>query len=165
MNGGTLLKVCDFGSACDIRTIMTNDRGSPCWMAPEVFTSTNETPYNEKCDVYSYAITAWEILTRLKPYFDVEYNRFQLILKVTNDNLRPKPIKNCPNILKLFLERGMDADTKKRPSMQLIFNIMSYLDSLINTVPIEPLECNLRLSGSTDSKSDNSSNPEQVFYY
>ena len=34
---GTLLKICDFGTACDIHTYMTNNKGSAAWMAPEVF--------------------------------------------------------------------------------------------------------------------------------
>ncbi len=35
--GGTVLKICDFGTACDIQTHMTNNKGSAAWMAPEVF--------------------------------------------------------------------------------------------------------------------------------
>ena len=37
MAGGTVLKICDFGTACDIQTYMTNNKGSAAWMAPEVF--------------------------------------------------------------------------------------------------------------------------------
>ena len=37
MAGGTVLKICDFGTACDIQTHMTNNKGSAAWMAPEVF--------------------------------------------------------------------------------------------------------------------------------
>lgn len=36
MKGGTVLKVCDFGTASDLKTIMTFEKGSPCWVAPEV---------------------------------------------------------------------------------------------------------------------------------
>jgi len=32
-----VLKICDFGTACDIQTHMTNNKGSAAWMAPEVF--------------------------------------------------------------------------------------------------------------------------------
>ncbi|KAM7394962.1 hypothetical protein PAMA_006617 [Pampus argenteus] len=38
--GGTVLKICDFGTACDIQTHMTNNKGSAAWMAPEVFEGT-----------------------------------------------------------------------------------------------------------------------------
>jgi mitogen-activated protein kinase kinase kinase 7 len=34
---GKVLKICDFGTACDIQTHMTNNKGSAAWMAPEVF--------------------------------------------------------------------------------------------------------------------------------
>ncbi len=34
---GLTLKICDFGTACDKQTIMTNNKGSAAWMAPEVF--------------------------------------------------------------------------------------------------------------------------------
>lgn len=34
--GGTLLKICDFGTAADKQTYMTNNKGSAAWMAPEV---------------------------------------------------------------------------------------------------------------------------------
>ena len=37
MMEGRVLKICDFGTACDIKTQMTNSQGSAAWMAPEVF--------------------------------------------------------------------------------------------------------------------------------
>eukprot|EP00064_Thunnus_orientalis_P002228 superscaffoldBa00000156_g2235 len=40
--GGTVLKICDFGTACDIQTHMTNNKGSAAWMAPEYFPGFDE---------------------------------------------------------------------------------------------------------------------------
>ena len=34
---GTLLKICDFGTATAYHTEMTSNKGSASWMAPEVF--------------------------------------------------------------------------------------------------------------------------------
>ena len=42
---GTVLKICDFGTACDIQTHMTNNKGSAAWMAPEVFEGEHSAPY------------------------------------------------------------------------------------------------------------------------
>ena len=39
MNGGLTLKLCDFGTACDKRTLMTLEKGTPFWLAPEQMTS------------------------------------------------------------------------------------------------------------------------------
>ncbi|CAF1030892.1 unnamed protein product [Brachionus calyciflorus] len=61
------------------------------------------------------------------------------MLCVSANTIRPKPIKNCPRIFKLILERGMDNDPNKRPSMQLIFDIMKYLDNSFNKTPVKPL--------------------------
>ena len=39
--------------------------GTPYWTAPEVF---NDDVYNEKVDVYSFAICLWEVWTRKTPW-------------------------------------------------------------------------------------------------
>lgn len=36
IKGGTVLKICDFGTVTDKNTLMTNNKGSAAWMAPEV---------------------------------------------------------------------------------------------------------------------------------
>ena len=46
---GLMLKICDFGTACDMQTVMTNNKGSAAWMAPEVFEGNT---YTEKCDIF-----------------------------------------------------------------------------------------------------------------
>ena len=33
------LQICDFGTAGELQTNMTNNKGSAAWMAPEVFES------------------------------------------------------------------------------------------------------------------------------
>ena len=54
---------------------MTNNRGSAAWMAPEVFETTT---YTEKCDVFSWGIILWEILTRRLPFDDMRGNDFRV---------------------------------------------------------------------------------------
>ena len=44
---GLVLKICDFGTACNKRTIMTNNKGSAPWMAPEVFSGRIQTQFFE----------------------------------------------------------------------------------------------------------------------
>ena len=44
------------------------NKGSAAWMAPEVFEARE---YSEKCDVYSWAIILWEVLTRLRPFLNI----------------------------------------------------------------------------------------------
>lgn len=65
INGGRKLKICDFGTVADKATMMTNNKGSAAWMAPEVFEGST---YTEKCDVYSWGIILWEVLSREQPF-------------------------------------------------------------------------------------------------
>lgn len=60
VNKGTILKICDFGTVTDKSTLMTNNKGSAAWMAPEVFEGST---YTEKCDVFSWGIILWEAST------------------------------------------------------------------------------------------------------
>uniref|UniRef100_A0A7N6BB23 Mitogen-activated protein kinase kinase kinase 7 n=1 Tax=Anabas testudineus TaxID=64144 RepID=A0A7N6BB23_ANATE len=80
--GGTVLKICDFGTACDIQTHMTNNKGSAAWMAPEVFEGSN---YSEKCDVFSWGIILWEVITRRKPFDEIGGPAFRIMWAVHND--------------------------------------------------------------------------------
>jgi mitogen-activated protein kinase kinase kinase 7 len=106
-------------------------------MSPEQLNRDN---YNEKCDVYSYSIIIWEIMTRQKPYFNLpDVSFWNMMFGVVQRNLRPIGIANCPPILKLLLKVGMDGEPKKRPSMQLILNLMKKIDQLINKEPIKPI--------------------------
>ena len=60
------LKVSDFGlSRFKAASVMTGQCGTYQWMAPEVIASQH---YNEKADVYSYAINLWEMYTQQVPY-------------------------------------------------------------------------------------------------
>ena len=36
VDNGLILKICDFGTVTDKSTLMTNNKGSAAWMAPEV---------------------------------------------------------------------------------------------------------------------------------
>lgn len=39
--------------------------------------------YNEKCDVYSFGIMLWEMITRRKPFEDVEGSALTILWKVS----------------------------------------------------------------------------------
>ncbi|PPR82367.1 hypothetical protein GOBAR_AA38346 [Gossypium barbadense] len=63
-----VVKVCDFGlSRSKHHTFLSSKStaGTPEWMAPEVLR--NE-PANEKCDVYSFGVILWELVTLRIPW-------------------------------------------------------------------------------------------------
>ncbi|XP_037932756.1 mitogen-activated protein kinase kinase kinase 7-like [Teleopsis dalmanni] len=75
---GRHLKICDFGTVADKSTMMTNNRGSAAWMAPEVFEGSK---YTEKCDTFSWGIVLWEVLSRKQPFSEID-NSLTIMWKI-----------------------------------------------------------------------------------
>ncbi|XP_028250596.1 mitogen-activated protein kinase kinase kinase 7-like isoform X2 [Parambassis ranga] len=120
---GTVLKICDFGTACDIQTYMTNNKGSAAWMAPEVFEGSN---YSEKCDVFSWGIILWEVITRKKPFDEIGGSAF-CIMWAVHRGTRPPLIKDLPEPIESLMTRCWDKEPSERPSMTEVNNTMSSL--------------------------------------
>ncbi|XP_046405324.1 mitogen-activated protein kinase kinase kinase 7-like isoform X2 [Ischnura elegans] len=121
--GGKILKICDFGTACDQKTYMTNNKGSAAWMAPEVFEGSN---YTEKCDVFSWGIILWEVLARKKPFDEIGMSAFRIMWAVHTGE-RPPLIHNCPPPLEQLMTRCWHKVPANRPSMEDVVHIMSQL--------------------------------------
>lgn len=131
---GTVLKICDFGTACDAHTHMTNNKGSAAWMAPEVFEGSN---YSEKCDVFSWGIILWEVITRRKPFDEIGGPAFRIMWAVHNGT-RPPLVKNCPKPIEILMTRCWSANPFERPSMAEVVRIMTHLSQFFSGAE-EPL--------------------------
>ncbi|XP_022098175.1 mitogen-activated protein kinase kinase kinase 7-like isoform X7 [Acanthaster planci] len=123
MAGGTVLKICDFGTACDIQTYMTNNKGSAAWMAPEVFEGSN---YSEKCDVFSWGIILWEVISRRKPFDEIGGPAFRIMWAV-HQGTRPPMIRSIPKPLEKLMTRCWAKEPRRRPSMEEVVGVMSNL--------------------------------------
>lgn len=121
--GGQTLKICDFGTACDLTTYMTNNKGSAAWMAPEVFEGSR---YTEKCDVFSWGIILWEILSRKKPFDDIGGSAFRIMWAV-HVGTRPPLLENCPEPIENLIVSCWNKVPELRPSMDEIVEIMTHL--------------------------------------
>lgn len=97
-----MLKICDFGTACDLHTYMTNNKGSAAWMAPEVFEGSR---YTEKCDVFSWGIILWEVLARQKPFDDMGGVSAFRIMWAVHVGQRPPLIEGCPKPIENLMTR------------------------------------------------------------
>uniref|UniRef100_A0A667XFC5 Mitogen-activated protein kinase kinase kinase 7 n=1 Tax=Myripristis murdjan TaxID=586833 RepID=A0A667XFC5_9TELE len=148
VSGGTVLKICDFGTACDIQTHMTNTKGSAAWMAPEVFEGSN---YSEKCDVFSWGIILWEVITRKKPFDEIGGSAF-CIMWAVHRGTRPPLIKDLPEPIEVLMTRCWDKEPCQRPSMEEVKNTMS---SLMKYFPgsDEPLQLSRQSSANRSGSS------------
>jgi serine/threonine protein kinase len=168
---GQILKICDFGTACDVKTQMTNNTGSPSYMAPEVFSTSS---YLESGDVFSWSIIFWEILVRLHPYDQPYSNPFQILWSV-NQGARPAVIEYCPKHIWNLITKSWDKDPKKRPSMKFIADEMACINALVNGKYLTPdsperprhqedgASHDWALTSSTESATSSSSHPETPF--
>uniref|UniRef100_A0A8D0A2S1 Mitogen-activated protein kinase kinase kinase 7 n=1 Tax=Sander lucioperca TaxID=283035 RepID=A0A8D0A2S1_SANLU len=144
---GTVLKICDFGTACDIQTYMTNNKGSAAWMAPEVFEGSN---YSEKCDVFSWGIILWEVITRKKPFDEIGGSAF-CIMWAVHRGTRPPLIKDLPQPIETLMTRCWDKEPSQRPSMEEVKNTMSQLMKVSSQHVLVPMNQSLL---SADSYAD-----------
>ncbi|XP_065676899.1 mitogen-activated protein kinase kinase kinase 7 isoform X1 [Hydra vulgaris] len=134
---GTVLKICDFGTACHPHSEMSSTKGSASWMAPEVYRGAK---YAEKCDVYSFGIILWQMLTRKKPF---DGNPFQIMWNVS-EGKRPFLINGIPSCLEILIQSfGIilwQMLTRKKPFDGNPFQIMWNVSEgkrpfLINGIP------------------------------
>ncbi|OQR79767.1 mitogen-activated protein kinase kinase kinase 7-like [Tropilaelaps mercedesae] len=146
VDGMLTLKICDFGTACDLQTNMTNCKGSAAWMAPEVFTGTN---YTQKCDIFSWGIILWEVLSRQKPYEDMDF-AYQILWAI-KDNKRPPMIHNAPKVIQDLMSQCWHPCPEKRPTSSQIVALMTRLFSYCDKNDLIPLRCAIPLRSSSTS--------------
>nr|AJC98586.1 AGAP013516-RB [Anopheles coluzzii] len=125
VNNGTVLKICDFGTVTDKSTLMTNNKGSAAWMAPEVFEGSS---YTEKCDVFSWGIILWEVIAREQPFKHIDTS-YAIMWRV-HQGSRPPLIDHCPKPIEQLMVRCWDKDPISRPSMKEVVNVMNALCKL-----------------------------------
>ena len=79
-------KIMDFGLAKEINLniLQTIGIGSPIYMAPEVITADGK--YDNKIDVFSYALILYEIFTLEIPYYNQKFSLMQYM----KGNIRPE---------------------------------------------------------------------------
>uniref|UniRef100_A0A182SUW3 Mitogen-activated protein kinase kinase kinase 7 n=1 Tax=Anopheles maculatus TaxID=74869 RepID=A0A182SUW3_9DIPT len=122
VKNGTVLKICDFGTVTDKSTLMTNNKGSAAWMAPEVFEGSS---YTEKCDVFSWGIILWEVIAREQPFKHIDTS-YAIMWRV-HCGTRPPLIEHCPKPIEQLMVQCWDKEPIRRPSMKQVVSVMNEL--------------------------------------
>ena len=111
-----VIKVCDFGlSRSKIVTGIMTRIGTVQWAAPEIL---REEEYNEKCDVYSFAIVLWELWSHSIPFQGL--TPYQIAMDVARKKRRPPLSSSCPKPLSALIRSCWDDNPKMRPEMPAV---------------------------------------------
>ncbi len=115
------MKIFDFGTATEMtekkrhnatNTFKLSKRtGTPKYMAPEVYVGQ---PYNEKCDVYSFAILLWQCIECKRPFEC--YDGVIMEARVFNGKDTPKLNKGWSSSFKSLLLKCWLRDFNRRHS-------------------------------------------------
>ncbi|KAL7645541.1 UNVERIFIED_CONTAM: hypothetical protein RMT77_003927 [Armadillidium vulgare] len=94
-------------------------RGTPAWMSPELLTKGEVSP---KCDVYSYAIILWEMLTASHPFQGLDIYR---IMEAVEDGVRPPlPKSGVSSELRELITSCWAQNPSLRPSFEEILGAL-----------------------------------------
>jgi hypothetical protein len=99
--------------------------GTGYWRAPEILHAlqihdVKPHLFGEKSDVYSFAMTCYEVLTGCIPFEGLERNRFDVVI----DGRRPQLPSYVHPLLKTLLKRCWHADPLERPSVKEILEAL-----------------------------------------
>ncbi|KAI0494477.1 hypothetical protein KFK09_024615 [Dendrobium nobile] len=124
MDNNQVVKVADFGVARfqNQGGVMTAETGTYRWMAPEVI---NHQPYDQKVDIFSFAIVLWELATSKIPYNTM--TPLQAALGV-RQGMRPELPENMHPTLLDLMQRCWETLPAKRPSFS---EIIAELEELL----------------------------------
>ena len=124
------VKVCDFGLAkllLDTQAASTMTAcGTPSYTAPEVLRNQQ---YSEKCDVFSFAILMWELLTREEPYAGMP--PFQIVFAVASEGRRPTIPDNCPVEYAELTRECWNEYAEDRPTFSEVIGKLEAIEKLI----------------------------------
>jgi serine/threonine protein kinase len=113
--------IADFGFSReeDVSVTMTSRKGTPLYMAPELFLD-EHVHYSNKVDVFSFGVLLYEIVTGEKPFQDCGGIAYRLFDKIRNGSRATIPDTVEPFIRGL-ISRCWDGNPERRPNFLDIF--------------------------------------------
>jgi len=117
------VRVADFGLSRECWSTQQMSRlGTVQYAAPEVLLGK---PYSHKCDVWSYGVVCWELLTALVPFDGLSFE--DVMRKVAHEGRRLPPPANTPAPLFDVMTTCWAAKPNKRPEFAKLHARMTAL--------------------------------------
>lgn len=110
-------------------------KGTVDYMAPEVIKGkAGVATYGEAADIYSLAITMWDILNPREEKFPVFKNNYLQVFEYVVDGKRPPLDPQLHPSLREVIESAWQADPRLRPSAQDIVNVLESIQEEVSAV-------------------------------
>ena len=93
------------------------------WMSPEIIQSK---PANSSCDIWSYGVVLWELLTGEIPFRGID-NMQIAFLVVIKDHRLPIP-QGCPEALESLMQQCWQSEPRNRPTFKQILTLLDQID-------------------------------------
>ena len=109
------IKVSDFGLARTKSSDAARTQvGTYAWMAPEVL---ENKPYDERADIYSFAIVLWELLTAVEPFKGMHPMQ---VMRAIDKGERPPvpPNPDCPPDYVALMRACWEREPEARPTFR-----------------------------------------------
>jgi len=122
---GERLAISDFGLSRmyeSQKQEFTAETGSYRWMAPEV---TRHEAYDEKCDVYSYACLAYEMVSYRKPFHSMTV--LEAAFAVAKDGIRPELPASCPAAIASLIRKCWQQKSEERPAFTEVYRRLEHI--------------------------------------
>jgi len=124
LNSKINCKIGDFGTSRNVKDVTefyqyTQGHGTPIYMAPEVL---DQKPYNCKADVYSFAITLWQMETRERPWSNVPV--WDVPKRVIHGK-RPQMPPSLPKDYADVIRKCWSSKPDDRPSFSEAFDLLA----------------------------------------
>ena len=133
------VKLTDFGLSVKLPDeatdagFLTPECGSYRWMAPEVL---RHEPYDKKCDVYSFAMLCWEMLTYRMPFDNCE--PVQAAFAMAIEHKRPEIPRDAHPTVHKLLEQTWQEASDARPTFEQLAADLRALQKALEK-PAEPV--------------------------
>jgi hypothetical protein len=114
-------KIADFGMS---RVMETGTEGGNTisavgpvkWMAPEAL---NERRYSTQSDVWSFAVTLWEMFSRKEPFANLDAT--SAAIQIARDGIRLEKPDQCPDEIWLIMCTCWEEIPENRPDFNILF--------------------------------------------
>ena len=137
-SGTVNAKLTDFGASRNINMLMTNMTftkgiGSPKYMAPEIL---NQQHYKDPADIYSLAVTMYEIIGWQEAYPVQNFKFPWQIAEFVSSGKRLGKTEEFTDEEWDLIQRCWAQDPKERPKMEEIASILKEMNTIVKKLTL-----------------------------